>query len=138
MKFKYSLENTGKTPAFNVVPIPEIVAQMSGGYLQYPSLQQPLMPPIDPVAEVKRTCDKYGPDISRFQERGYTLLFGNTIFPQKTLSHEEIAEIHFQAAAQYPSLQFHSLNLNLGQVVVARAMVGSVYLVSCVVYRRCV
>jgi hypothetical protein len=132
LKFKYSLENTGRTPAFNVVPIPEIIAQMSGGYPQYLSLQQPFMPPINPIVEVKKSCDKYGPDINKFIAEGITLLFGNTIFPQKVILHEEIAEIHFPAANQN-SLS-PSLN-NIGQIVLPRTMIGSVYLVSCVVYR---
>jgi hypothetical protein len=131
-KLRYSLENTGRTPAFNVVPIPEIVAQISGGYLQDSLLPQPFTWPVNPITQVKKSCDKYGPDISRLQQSGFTLLFGNTIFPQKTISHDEVAEIHFPAAAQYPS----SLGLNnLVQMVVPRTMNGSVYLISCVVYR---
>jgi hypothetical protein len=128
IKVKYTLENTGHAPAFNVVPIPSIVANVTytGGFMTiFPQMN--FFGPVDPIKEVKHLCDKYAPNLSDALQRGVTILFGNTIFPQKTFTKTEGAIIDFQPLPNVPP----SLTVTPPRYI----MDGSAYLASCVDYR---
>lgn len=117
IRIRYTLENVGKTPAFNVVAFPLIAAAI------FPAGPNYIFGPIDPINEVKKACKKYSQSLSDFLDAGFTLLFGNTIFPNKTFTKEETAVIDFPPTI--PS----------SLMISKRQMTGPAFLISCVDYR---
>jgi hypothetical protein len=120
VRIKYRLENVGRAPAFNVVPVPVISVRVD--QISINSVTQFILPE-DPVKQVKSTCDKYVPSIANMLDRGVTLLFGNTTFPHKFYEKEETAGIGLPE--DVPSQIFKK----------TRRMDGPLLLVSCVTYR---
>jgi hypothetical protein len=130
IRFKYTLENTGKSPAFNVIPIPTMLAQITGrDFLLNPITSGGfLILPLNPIKEVKSACDRYA-ELKSFINEGYSALFGNTIFPGKSFPKEEWASIGFPSGHQT-----NPIGPLITLAMPPRQQTGSVYVVSCVTY----
>jgi hypothetical protein len=130
IKLKYTLENTGHAPAFNVIPIPELAATMTAAPFYFLE-NNFFMEPLNPIKEVKDACNRYFEHIGDMQERGFTLLFGNTIFPQKTFTTSDIATLKFPEVHGIPPISPYLNPVSPRQY----QQNGSLFVISCVDYR---